>query len=183
MGQSQDKKKYSSLVKRFFINRFLARIGQILEDNNPGNVIDIGCGEGYPDAYFLKRWPKMKLVGVDLNADLLALAKKRNPQAVYQKGNILDLNLKSGNFDMALVMEVLEHLADPGEAIKEVLAVSPKAIFSVPYEPWFSVMSLVRHPEHINAWTPKSFKKLLASQYNKVEVIRVLPWIIALCEK
>ena len=191
MEKSQDKKKYSNLFKRFFINRFLARVGQILIQEHPDEVLDIGCGEGYPDAYFLKCCPKIHLTGVDLNVNLLAKAKKRNPQANYQKGDILNLNFSSV-FDMALVLEVLEHLDEPGKAVKEVLAVSPKAIYSVPFEPWFSIMSLVsgsylatfgRHPEHIHAWSPGSFKQFLSNYYNKVEVIPVLPWIIAVCEK
>lgn len=191
MGKSQDKKKYRHFLKRIFINNFLGSVAENIETLKAKNVIDVGCGEGYSDALLLKKLPCLEIIGIDINEQYLKQAKKNNPKIKYLKKDIFNLDFHTNAFDLAIVLEVLEHLKNPGQAIKQVKKISHKAIFSVPHEPWFSLISLLsgnymktfgRHPEHINGWNQKTFKQLLCKDYNEVNIKLSFPWIIAVCQ-
>ncbi|HUV71508.1 MAG TPA: class I SAM-dependent methyltransferase [Clostridia bacterium] len=191
MKKSQDEKKYRHPVKKIFIGQLLKETIRVIRRSKVKKVIDIGCGEGYPDKVICSQLPKIKLVGVDIGSQVLKKAKEQNPKIEYCLGDVFKLNFKPAEFDLALILEVLEHLKEPEKAIKEVKKVAKKAIFSVPSEPWFSLVSLAsgsylktkgRHPDHVNFWNLVSFEQLLRKHYNKVRVKRVFPWLIAFCE-
>lgn len=192
MKESQDKGKYNNFFKQVLINNFLGEVVKNIEALEAKNLIDVGCGEGYPEAFFLKRLPYLTITGLDLNNEYLKQARKKNPDVKYLKGDIFKLDFKPETFDLAIVLEVLEHLENPSRAIKQVKKVAKKTIFSVPHEPWFSLMSFLsgsytkafgKHPEHINSWNKETFIQMLLKHYNKVSIKSAFPWIIALCEK
>ncbi|RJR23668.1 class I SAM-dependent methyltransferase [Candidatus Microgenomates bacterium] len=192
MKESQDKKKYTHFIKRKFVDFFLNKINEKIDVLDAQKIVDIGCGEGYPESFFLERKPNLKITGIDTNDQHLKEAKKKNPKAEYIKGDIYNLNFNKDFFDLAIVLEVLEHLKEPNVAVGQVKKISKKAIFSVPYEPWFSLLSFLggsyikslgRHPEHVNFWNIESFKKMLLKDYGKVNIELAFPWIIAVCEK
>ena len=54
----------------------------------PGRVIDLGCGPGNSTAVLAERWPKCKLTGLDSSPDMIAAARKSNPQMDWQVGDI-----------------------------------------------------------------------------------------------
>jgi len=56
MVSSQDQKKYSSLVKLIFIKRLMRRIIDEVDKSGARKILDIGCGEGYPDRCLLDRF-------------------------------------------------------------------------------------------------------------------------------
>ncbi len=192
MKKTPDEKKYCHPLKAIFINRFLKEMIESIKKTRAEKVIDIGCGEGYPDKVIGAKLPEIKLVGVDINPDVLERAKKQNPGIKYCQGNIFKLDFRKAEFDLALVMEVLEHLKEPEKAISEIKRVAKKALFSVPWEPWFSLFSLIsghypktkgRHPEHLNFWNTDSFGRILKKHYPTVKTKRVFPWLIAVCEQ
>lgn len=192
MKESQDKVKYNNFFKQLLINNFLGEVVKNIKVLKARNLVDVGCGEGYPEAFFLKRLPYLRITGLDLNNDYLKQARKKNPKVKYLKRDIFKLDFEPETFDLAVVLEVLEHLKNPLKAIGQVKKVSKKTIFSVPHEPWFSLMSLLsgsylkslgRHPEHINFWNKRSLRKALVNHYKKVKIRSAFPWIIAICEK
>ncbi|HUV71523.1 MAG TPA: class I SAM-dependent methyltransferase [Clostridia bacterium] len=191
MKKSQEEKKYRHPVKTIFISQLLKEIVRVIRKSKAKTVIDIGCGEGYPDKVICAQLPKIKLVGVDIDPQVLKKAKEQNPSVEYCREDIFKLNFKSAEFDLGLVLEVLEHLKEPEKAVGEVKRVTKKALFSVPFEPWFSLASLAsasylktkgKHPDHVNFWNPSNFEQLLRKHYNKVRIRRIFPWLIAFCE-
>lgn len=79
-----------------------------------GNVIDIGCGTGvYLDAF-------SDGIGVDINLNDLQLKEER-----FKKCDITKkLPFRDGEFDFALLIDVLEHIEKPIELLKEVNRIS-----------------------------------------------------------
>jgi SAM-dependent methyltransferase len=101
----------------------------------------------------------------------------------------MELPFGRASFDAVVCLEVLEHLEDPMAAVEELLRVARLAVvLSVPYEPWFRLGNLLRgkylsglgnHPEHIQHWNPRRFRRLLAATGQEVRVVEAFPWIVA----
>jgi len=192
MKKTWDQRKYNHWLKRIFLERFLKTILEEIRYSKAKTILDLGCGEGYPDEYFFKNLPGLKLIGIDKNENLLKNARKKNPGCFYQTGNILNLPFKKWQFDLVLVMEVLEHMRNPEKIILQTKKIAPKAIYTVPFEPWFSfccflsgnyLSRLGRHPDHLNFWNKRSFKQVLDKFFRKVKIRITFPWLIAVCEK
>ncbi|MCK5043459.1 class I SAM-dependent methyltransferase [Candidatus Pacearchaeota archaeon] len=119
----------------------LKAILKILCKIHPGTIIDLGC----MDDYLLKRLPKkFDYVGYDENP----LCK--NEKII--KGKVEDLT-KNKKFDVVLCTEVLEHVDDPVEVMRNLKKLSKRFILiSVPNEPFFSLARLfIPAKEHL--WT------------------------------
>jgi SAM-dependent methyltransferase len=76
-----------------------------------GLVVDLGCGSGV--------WARALLdagydvLGVDLPADLLAIARARAPEARFVAGSLLDAELPAGCAAVTAMSEVVNYAADP----------------------------------------------------------------------
>ena len=65
------------------------------------DVLDVACGTGNHDRRLVKHG--YAVTGVDLNKEMLKIARKKVPQATYKQGNMQDFNLKK-KFDAVLCM-------------------------------------------------------------------------------
>ena len=90
---------------------------------------------------------------------------------------------------MVLASQVLEHLHEPERYLARLVALcSGTLVLTVPHEPWFQLMNLIRgrdlirlgnHPEHINHWNAASFSAFVAP-YAEVQRMRtIFPFLIA----
>lgn len=52
---------------------------------NPNSVLDIGCGTGNSTAVLAKKFPEAKITGADNSDDMLAAARKENPDIEFIK--------------------------------------------------------------------------------------------------
>lgn len=191
MNKSQHQEKYSHPLKSIFTRIFLKKIAKIVSAESAKTVIDVGCGEGYPDQLLLEEIPALKIVGVDVDCQALKLARKRNSQVSYCFGDIFNLSFKKRAFDLALALEVLEHLEYPEKAVEKIKKIAKKCLFSVPYEPWFTLACFFsgsyfntrgRHPGHINSWSRKTFEKMLKKYFNRIKIGICFFWLVALCQ-
>lgn len=107
------------------------KIFQFIKPNT--TVLDIGCSSGKLGAA-LKKEKKVKVTGLDIDAEDVKLAKK-NLDAAYVV-NIEEADLsKYGTFDYVIMADVIEHLVDPVKVLKKVKKLlKPKGsfIFSIP---------------------------------------------------
>ncbi len=110
-----------------------------------GRVLDVGCGVGALKKY-LHEDLRDGYIGLDTDG------------LVEARGSVYNLPFKSGSFDTVTMLEVLEHLERPIDALREVTRVSDKwVILSVP-NPWNinQIASLIAHnsniyePNHVN---------------------------------
>lgn len=190
---SCETQKYRSRnpVKKALVQRFLNKVYGELTDPPPVSLLDLGCGEGYVLAYWRRLGLKSRLTGVDLDERALRRAQKRLPGARFIKADLTQLNLRQ-KYDTVLLMETLEHLKEPARALVTACRLGRRVIVSVPWEPWFSLFSLLSgryltrlgfHPDHRRFFTPRSFKKLIAATTGNYRLTHAWPWLIAIIEK
>ncbi|MDX1682661.1 MAG: class I SAM-dependent methyltransferase [Phycisphaeraceae bacterium] len=186
-----DKFQTGNPLVQWLIRRFYRRIGEAIGPATAGRVFDAGCGEGESLDRLKPQLGPATLIGADLGADSLQWAARRHPAACFTRQDLRRLALADNAADLTLCLEVLEHVPEPDAALAELLRVtSDRLVLSVPHEPWFRLGSLARgkyvsrwgnHPEHINHWNPRSFRRWLAPHCREVEITRSFPWIIARC--
>ncbi|HEU5003131.1 MAG TPA: methyltransferase domain-containing protein [Actinomycetota bacterium] len=86
-------------------------------------ILDVGCGPGFYVAELIERvGPAGAVVGVDLSANMLALAARRcegRPHVAFSRAPATSLPLADASFDAALSVQVLEFVEDVGAALEE----------------------------------------------------------------
>lgn len=85
-----------------------------------GRLLDVGCGEG---ATLFHLGAPAGAVGVDLFADKLAFASKELPGCKFVQASATELPFADGSFDHVIVRDVLHHLPEPKDALREIARV------------------------------------------------------------
>ncbi len=89
----------------------------------PGSVVlEAGCGVGAQTVILAAKSPGARIVSVDLSGRSLAAARERAAaegcrNVSFAQADIFRLPFPPGRFDHAFVCFVLEHLADPADAL------------------------------------------------------------------
>ena len=88
-------------------------------------VLDVGCGPGSITVGLAAAVASGEVVGIDADPERVALARARAAQAGaanlrVERADVRALPFPAASFDAALVHAVLEHLPDPGAALREV---------------------------------------------------------------
>ncbi|HEV7914423.1 MAG TPA: methyltransferase domain-containing protein [Albitalea sp.] len=86
-------------------------------------VLEAGCGIGAQTLTLAQRSPQAQFTSIDISAVSIAEARRRVEQAgianvVLQQADIFALPFAAGAFDHVFVCFVLEHLAQPVEALR-----------------------------------------------------------------
>ncbi|NJL95718.1 MAG: class I SAM-dependent methyltransferase [Anaerolineae bacterium] len=87
--------------------------------------LDCACGRGFYLRYYRTLSP-MPLVGVELDADILARAQanlRGLPNITLTRGNLYALPFPDGTFDGVILSEILEHVEDDLRGLQEVFRV------------------------------------------------------------
>jgi len=92
-----------------------------LADVPAGRALDAACGTGRHAARLVGSGHRT--VGVDRSAAMLAIARRKVPQAEFRIGDLTDLPLDDGSVDVAVCALALTHLRDPEPAIAELARV------------------------------------------------------------
>ena len=181
-------------LQKLLIENFYKSLVSLAKSVSPVTVLDAGCGEGF-SLVSLRRSKIGKIYeGVDYSHDAIRLGKKLYPKLNIKLGNVYELPYKDNAFDLVICTEVLEHLEKPHKALSEIKRVAKKhIILSVPNEPFFMLANLLRgkylgtfgnHPEHVNHWTPGTFKRFLRKNGLKISCVRhPFPWTMILARK
>ncbi|MBN2496241.1 MAG: class I SAM-dependent methyltransferase [Deltaproteobacteria bacterium] len=184
-------RKYQSPnpVVRWLIERFFARITAQIEALQPARIIDLGCGEGLVAMRLMDGLQGIDYVGIDVSEEMLGMARSNCPGSTFIRGDLLQMDIESTSSDMLLCLEVLEHLPRPQALLSRLASLPQKgAIFSVPWEPFFRLGSLLRgnyvrrlgnHPGHVQQFGRRAFAELLSAYYPRLEVQTCFPWIFA----
>jgi ubiquinone/menaquinone biosynthesis C-methylase UbiE len=102
----------------------------------PGRVLDLGCGFGKTTFFLKERWPEAEVVGVDLSAPVLRLARKmatdRGLAIEWRQADIEHLPDPDDSYDVVTLSMVLHELpmASIEASVKEALRVlKPGGVF------------------------------------------------------
>lgn len=109
------------------------RLAFIMQDLSLENksVLDIGCGPGVQFGEYTKR---NSFTGIDISSDALELAAQ-NGYAVHLGDVSKELPFSDESFDVVVLTDILEHVVEPLELLKEaarVLKADGHAIISLP---------------------------------------------------
>jgi len=105
-----------------------AILSDLLHDGTryePGRrVLEAGCGVGAQSVILAARSPEARFTAVDLSAESIARAKAAvrssgHAAGTFLRADIHALPFEDGAFDSVFVCFVLEHLDDPGAALRE----------------------------------------------------------------
>ncbi len=182
-----------SKLKRRLIRQFVERLHSLFLRANPvSSVLEVGMGEGFLSGYLSERLPNTHFEGIDLDTQSLERAAVLFPRIKIHNGSVYDLHTLGKSFDLVMCCEVLEHLAEPDRALREIAGIGPKhVIFTVPHEPFFMLSNFLRGKnikrfgndiDHHNHWGKKSFRALLEKRFEVVELTTSYPFILVLAK-
>lgn len=161
-----------------FIDR---RLDEIVAGFEPyrrgGRLLDVGCGAGT----FLRagRRAGWTAVGVEVNAT----AAEHNRAAGFEvfNGELAEAGFPEGHFDVVILSEVLEHVADPRGMLRDILRVlRPGGLLwaTTPNGRGLSARALglgwsaVCPPEHLHLFSRRAARALLAEAgFGRVRVV------------
>jgi SAM-dependent methyltransferase len=184
--------EYCEDEKKFIKNRPLIaeHIWRAFTGKQKGEMMDVGCGEGFFASHFAERgW---KVSAADFSSHGI---QKHNPQLLpnFTRGNIysiLEDRMKEGNkYDLVNLSNVCEHVPDPLELLDRLRSIMySRSLLQIIVpndfsefqelivekkhtdETWFSP------PEHINYFTFSSFRAVLENRgFKIVELIAGFP--------
>jgi SAM-dependent methyltransferase len=98
-------------------------------------ILDAGCGSGRNMVELARHGT---VAGVELSATSVALARARAAGEVIE-GSVLDMPFESASFDLAVSLDVIEHLQDDLAALRElrrVVAPGGALLITVPAYQW-----------------------------------------------
>ena len=174
------------------VSRFVRVLDELIAHTDPESVVDVGCGEGVLTARWAERLAGRRIVGLDPGERSLQAGWERRkcPNLEFRGGHALALPFADGELDMAVAVEVLEHLPEPERALAELSRVARRHVLaSVPREPIWRAANLARGahvrslgntPGHVNHWSSGAFATLV-EPYGRVEAARSpFPWTVLL---
>lgn len=192
-GNFYDKYATRNPIERRMVAGFLAAVAELAERSGAHEAHEVGCGEGELAMMLARRGISMR--GSDLSAEVVAEAGRRAAAAgleiPFRAAGVEQLEAERDAAELVVCCEVLEHVADPAAAIGVLAGLArPWLLASVPREPLWRALNLARGkylgglgntPGHLNHFSRRGFRDLLASEFELVETRSPLPWSMALC--
>ena len=87
-----------------------------------GTLLDIGCGPGYLAAAIARRYPALKLIGLDISPDMLKLAARHLPMDKVKLllGDAAALPLDDASMDFIVSSASLHHWENAPASFREI---------------------------------------------------------------
>jgi ubiquinone/menaquinone biosynthesis C-methylase UbiE len=157
------------------LDRFIRENTPLLLDPQPGErVLDIGCGSGN-HLLFLNELG-LDIHGMDASPYMLSKARERLGNCCTLKiGMAEDLPYDDNEFDLSVLINTLEFLDDPIQALKEACRVTKRKIFIGVMNSlsWYRLVNRVEgsfrdsfmdHIRCYNLWELKSYVRMVFGQ-------------------
>ncbi len=155
------------------------RLEKIVDEMPSGNklaVLDAGCGEGHLLQMMHARHPDYSFYGADIMENALEKCRARAPFASCTKTDLDRLPFPDGFFDIIVCTEVLEHVFEYKNVLKEfsrVLKNGGTMIITHPNETNWTISRFllgrrpIKVPDHVNAFNPREFSAVVGMQQEK----------------
>ena len=187
-GNVYDKYRTANPIARRLQDGFLTAARELLDTVQLGSVLEVGCGPG--DLSEAPDLDGTRYLGTDLSTDEVRHATRTYPHRRFATASIYELPFDDQQFDTVICCEVLEHLDDPEQGLREVARVCRRqALVSVPWEPTWRVLNLMRGaylrelgntPGHLQHFSRRRVRDLVASRFDVTAMRRPLPWTMML---
>jgi ubiquinone/menaquinone biosynthesis C-methylase UbiE len=128
-------------------------------------LLDAGCSWGDSTHWYAAKAERIS--GIDVNADAVAVARRRYPEIDFRTGPLEELPFDTGAFDAVVCCDVLEHVTDELAALNElyrVMAPGGTLVLSTPNKGLFGFMDPVNYPQRvaplIERFAPALYRRL-----------------------
>lgn len=154
------------------VDGLLADLGWV-----PLRVVDVGCGTGavldHLDRLLRRRGAPAQLEGWDIDPTPIGLSRRTGSLHV---GDALS---QAAPADLALMLDVLEHLDAPGRALVALPRLAPRVVLRVPVEasardrlrPASAAAARERYG-HVHAWRSAELRRLLTDHGLHIDAVR-----------
>jgi len=137
------------------------------------DVLDNGAGSGY-GAYHLAVSGARKVVGIDISKEAVEYARQRysSKNLEFRTEDAAKLSFDDKTFDVLTSFQVIEHIRDIDNFLREVVRVLKKpgiALISTPNKKIYSPNG--PNPFHIKEFYPNEFNNLLKIYFDEVEIL------------
>jgi cyclopropane fatty-acyl-phospholipid synthase-like methyltransferase len=134
-------------------------------------VLDAGCGEGY-GVNFLAGSGAVKVVGIDKSEEAINHTRKKYKleNLEFQVMDVTSMSFTDEKFDLVVSFQVIEHLHNYNDFLKEVKRVLKKdgiAIIGTPNKSLCEKGAIGKF--HVKEWRSHEFKEMLENFFTKVE--------------
>lgn len=178
-------------LQRWLLQRFYRCIVGLVRTTGARQILDVGCGEGFTMRELREEGVKASMVGIDYSPVALAWSQANGvAQSPLNVADVHHLPFPDNSFDLVLCLEVLEHLLDSTQGLRELLRVArDHVLVSVPHEPFFRGANFLRgkhlralgnDPEHLHTYSGRALRRLVAAQAQVVWHGYRFPWQIVL---
>jgi ubiquinone/menaquinone biosynthesis C-methylase UbiE len=135
--------------------------------------------------------PDWQYIGFDIGLEEVDRMRTQLEHAAALQASAYELPFPSDSFDLILACEVFEHLEDPPRALAEIERVlgNGMLLLSVPWEPAWRGLNVLRGaylselgntPGHVQHFSRRAIRDLVASRFEVVAQRRPLPWTMLL---
>jgi len=136
----------------------IERVLDGLDLPEPARILDAGCGSGRNMIELARRGT---VTGIELSDTSVCLARQRGRGEVVE-GSVLEMPFPDASFDLAVSLDVIEHLEDDVAALRELrrtVAPGGALLVTVPAYKWlWSGHDVINH--HYRRYTRRSMQRV-----------------------
>ena len=132
-----------------------------------GTVLEIGSGEGYGVSELSKK--AQKYIAIDKYDTPIDEELKKNNNIEFFEMNVPPLDFPENSVDFIVTFQVIEHIQEDEEFIKEIYRVlkpGGKLILTTPNR----LMSLSRNPWHVREYSPEEMREILNNSFKNINI-------------
>jgi 2-polyprenyl-3-methyl-5-hydroxy-6-metoxy-1,4-benzoquinol methylase len=193
VGTGSNKYQMRNPIGQILLKNFDRVLCDLVKPINPKTILEVGCGEGHV-TQILVDCTAAQIRGTDISNTILNQAREAvvSPRVSFQNKNIYQFNPDIDRAELVVCCEVLEHIENPTLGLEKLASLaSPYCLLSVPREPIFRTLNLLRgaylaefgnSPGHIQHWSKRGFIRLVKTQFDLIEVRAPLPWTVILAK-
>lgn len=189
----------SNPISQYLIRSFYQNVNGLIDkiEGPMESALELGCGCGEAslriDTKIKQKFGAINFEISDVDARFIQILKSRNHPIPASEESVYSLPRENNSIDLIFLLEVLEHLENPEDALKEIFRVSKDyVLISVPHEPIWRLANMARAkyladfgntPGHINHFNYYSLKKMAAPFGRPVAARFPFPWVMILFKK
>jgi 2-polyprenyl-3-methyl-5-hydroxy-6-metoxy-1,4-benzoquinol methylase len=141
------------------------------------SILEMGCGTGWFAAKLAEFGPT---TGIDLCEEAIAEARSRFPQITFKAGDVFEMNLPEGHFDVVVSQEVIAHVPDQAGYLERAARALKSGGYLIVTTPNRFVHERTRWepipPGHIEQWlSRRDLKRLLRPHFRVLGTTTVVP--------
>lgn len=115
-----------NVLQRLWHNRKLEVFKELIGQQKPQKILDIGCASGTMTNNILRILPKSEITAIDVYPAAIAYAQRKYPHIRFLVTDAHKLPFKDNSFDLAVCYETIEHVIDPQKVLEEIRRVIKK---------------------------------------------------------